>query len=46
MKLENLMTAGVVTVHEDEMIGEAREPMESLDIHALRSFTRGARSEH
>ena len=35
MKLEDLMTAGVVAIRESETLGEAQERMESLDIHAL-----------
>jgi CBS domain-containing protein len=35
MKLENVMTAGVVAVGEESTLGEARERMESHDIHAL-----------
>ena len=35
MKVEDLMSAGVVTVHENNTVGEAREQMESLDIQAL-----------
>ena len=35
MLLTDVMTAGVVAVKEDETLGEARERMESLDIHAL-----------
>lgn len=35
MKLEEVMTAGVVAVKEDDTLGEARDRMEALDIHAL-----------
>ena len=35
MELEKVMTAGVIAVKEDDTLGEARERMESLDIHAL-----------
>jgi len=35
MKLENVMTAGVVAVSEESTLGEARESMESHAIHAL-----------
>jgi CBS domain-containing protein len=35
MKLTDVMTSGVVAIKEDETLGEARERMESLDIHAL-----------
>ena len=35
MTLAELMTRGVVAVKEDDSVGEARERMESLDIHAL-----------
>lgn len=35
MKLEEVMTTGVVAVKKDDTVGEAREQMESLAIHAL-----------
>jgi CBS domain-containing protein len=35
MKLIDVMTSGVVAIKEDETLGEARERMESLGIHAL-----------
>ena len=35
MKLKEVMTEGVVAIKEDETLGEARELMESLAIHAL-----------
>ena len=35
MKVRELMSAGVVAIAEEETLGEAREKMESLDIHAL-----------
>jgi CBS domain-containing protein len=35
MRLEEVMTTGVVAVKDADTLGEARERMESLDIHAL-----------